>query len=288
MTVANLIGFVYNAQMPDAEALVYAIVEALGLRDRSWTSSAVGLGEMLSELESTALIVVVGGDGTILRTVRVVAPFNASIIGVNMGRVGFMSELRVEDAFEKLPAYLDDGMRTEERMMLQASVFGESQEIPRFTVHALNDIVVGRSAIARLLNIDVAIDTVQMPTNRADAVIVSTATGSTGYAMSAGGPILDPEAQLMVVRPVAAHTGLRDALVVPPDSVIELRVRDGLHTMLSADGFQDSSLDRSETVSVTRSPHVVRFLRAHAPSSFYSALMWRLGLQPLHEQPSPE
>ena len=90
---------------------------------------------------------------------------------------------------------------------------------------------------------------------------------------------------MIVVKPVAAHTGLRDALVVPPDSVIELRVRDGRHTMLSADGFQDSSLDGRDTVSITRSPHVVQFLRAHAPSSFYSALMWRLGLQPLSEQP---
>ncbi len=288
MTVANLVGLVHNSQMPDAGALAATIVESLGLRDRSWTSSAADLGEMLSELESTTLIVVVGGDGTILRTVRVVAPFDVPIVGINMGRVGFMSELRVEEALEKLPSYLNDGMRTEKRMMLEASVIADSQESPRLTVHALNDVVVGRSTIARLLNVDVTIDGVRLPTSRADAVIVSTATGSTGYAMSAGGPILYPEAQLMVVRPVAAHTGLRDALVVPPDSVVELRVRDGHHTMLSADGFQDSPLDGRDTVSITRSPHVVRFLRAHAPSSFYSALMWRLGLQPLSEQPSRE
>ena len=281
MTVAKLIGLVHNSQMPESGALVDTMVESLGLRGSCWTSSAGDLGEMRSEFDGTALIVVVGGDGTILRTVRVVAPFEVPIVGINMGRVGFMTELSVDDALEMLPLYLDGGVRTEERMMLQASVIEDTEEEPRLSLHALNDVVVGRSTIARLLNVDASIDGVRLPTNRADAVIVATATGSTGYAMSAGGPILFPEARVMVVKPVASHTGLRDALVVPPDSLIELRVRDGQHTMLSADGFQDSNLSERDRVVITRSPYVARFLRANAPNAFYSALMGRLGLESL-------
>ena len=163
--------------------------------------------------------------------------------------------------------------------MLQASVTVASEQEPRLTLHALNDVVIGRSSVARLLSIDATIDGVALTSNRADALIVSTATGSTGYALSAGGPILYPEARLIEIRPVAAHSGLRDALIVPHDSVIELRARDGSHTMLSADGFQDTSLDVHDKVTITRSPHVARFLRAHPPSFFYAALARRLGVE---------
>ena len=281
MIVADLIGLVHNAQMPASGALVSHIVEKLGLRDRCWVSSAGSLGEMRAALASTSLLIIVGGDGTILRTVRVAAPFEAPLVGVNMGRMGFMTEVSADDAVERLPSYLEGGVRVEERMMLQAQVMADPEERPRVALHALNDVVVGRNTIARLLNVDATIDGVALPTSRADAVIVSTATGSTGYAMSAGGPILYPEARLMVVKPVAPHTGLRDPLVVPSDSLIELRVRDGRHTMLSADGFQDTTLGASDRVVIERSPYTTRFLRADAPSVFYSALMWRLGLDRL-------
>ena len=265
--------------MPESGALVSHIIEKLGLRDRCWVSSAGSLGEMRESLASTSLLIVVGGDGTILRAVRVAAPFNAPMVGVNMGRVGFMTEVSVEDAVERLPSYLEGEMRVEERMMLQADVIADSEEDPHVTVHALNDVVVGRNTIARLLNVDAAVDGVRLPTNRADAVIVSTATGSTGYAMSAGGPILYPEARLIVIKAVASHTGLREPLVVPSDSRIELRVRDGRHTMLSADGFQDTSLGAEDRVAIGRSPYTTRFLRASPPNEFYSSLMERLGIE---------
>jgi NAD+ kinase len=220
---------------------------------------------------------VVGGDGTILRAVRAVASYGVPIVGVNMGRVGFMTELTVEHAAEKLPVYLEGGMRVEQRMMLQASVSPDSDK-PRITVHALNEVVVSRGSVGRLLDIETTVDGIPLTSYRADAVIVSTATGSTGYALSAGGPILYPEAKVMLVQPVAAHTGMRDGLILPGDSIIELRASGGHQPMLSVDGSLDMPLDTRERVTVQRSPYLARFLRADAASMFYSTLVRRLGL----------
>ena len=275
MTTPNLVGLVFNSQIPKAAELVESLASALGIQESSWISPAADVGDRLKELRRTSLIVTAGGDGTILRTLRVTAPFEIPIVGVNMGRVGFMTEVRLEDAVGRLPQYLNGNTRVEERMMLEAYVRSESSESGR-RLHALNDVVVGQSGVARLLDIDTWVDGVPLTSYRADAVIVSTATGSTGYALSAGGPILCPEVEMMLVQPVAAHTGLRQGLVLPKDSTVELRPGRGQKAILSADGFQDATLSADDTVVVKRSAHVARFLRADPPSSFYDSLTQRL------------
>ena len=277
MSMTGSIGLAYNSQLPEAAALVHSIVKSLDLRDRSWISSAGDLAEKSDELGRTSLVVVVGGDGTILRTVRVVAPFSVPLVGVNMGRVGFMAELAVEEAIEKLPAYLEGGMRVEERMMLQASV-SHDDGTPGVTLHALNDVVVGRGGVARLLDIETSVDGAPLTSYRADAVVVSTPTGSTGYARSAGGPILYPEADVMLVKHVAAHTGLREGLVLPGDSVVELLASGSNRAMLSVDGSHDTALAAGDRVTVARSPYVARFMRAQQQGGFYASLTRRLGV----------
>ena len=285
MPPRNLVGLVHNSRLPDAAGLVGSLVRYLDLEDRSWTSAATEIDRVQDKLKNTSMIVVVGGDGTILRTVRVIAPYSIPIVGVNMGRVGFMTELGEKEAIEKLEMYLNGALRVETRMMLEASVASESEESPRLTVHALNDVVVGRGEAARLLDIDTSVDGVALTSYRADAVIVATATGSTGYALSAGGPILYPEARVMLVQPVAAHTGLRDALVLPEQSVVELEAGDSHEATLTVDGFSDTILGAGDKVTVKCSPHVALFIRAHAPSTFYTALMQRLGLVYRSESP---
>ena len=282
----KLVGLVFNSRIPESADLVSTLVESLKLDGACWTSSAAKIGDVRGELESTSLVVTAGGDGTILRTLRVIAPFQIPIVGINMGRVGFMTELKVEEAVERLPIYLDGNLRVEERMMLQASVTSGPEGEPRLVLHGLNDVVVGQTGVAHLLDIEAVVDGATLTSYRADAVIVSTATGSTGYALSAGGPIMYPEARLMLVQPVAAHTGLREGLVLPEDSVIELRAGDGRRAMLSVDGFQDARLDPDDKVSIRRSPYVARFLRANPPGSFYTSLMRRLGL--VHRWRPPE
>ncbi|MCH7653138.1 MAG: NAD(+)/NADH kinase [Chloroflexi bacterium] len=275
------IGIVYNSQIEAAEAMAHKVVSALRLEDRCWVSSASELDHLRSNLENTSLIVVAGGDGTILRIVRITAPYGVPLVGINMGRVGFMSELTVAEAIEKLPKYLDGDLRVEERMMLETTVTRGSDSEPGLTLHALNDVVVGRGGITRLLDIKTVIDGVTLTSYRADAVIVSTATGSTGYALSAGGPILYPETRAMLIQPVAAHSGLSNGLILPEDSVLELKASDDHEAVLSVDGFSDTHLHMNDRVTVRKSPYVARFLRAHAPSTFYAALTRRLGLESL-------
>lgn len=271
-------GFVYNALVSDAPEFIDSLIGSLGLTQKSWVCSAVDVEEAVDHLDQTSLIVVAGGDGTILRTIRTIAPFGIPIVGINMGRVGFMSELRVENAAERLPAYMTGDMRVERRMMVHATVTGPGNGEVIFAAHALNDVVVGRGGVARLLNIATRVDGTSLTSYRADAVIVSTATGSTGYALSAGGPIFFPEARMLIMQPVAAHTGLRDGLVLPDTSVIELSASDGYHASLSVDGLDDLELAPGTRVTVARSDYEALFLRSEPPTSFYTELTRRLGL----------
>ena len=215
MTSSSLIGFVYNAQHPTALQMTEAVMRSLNLGDECWMSPAANLDAMRSELLETRLIVMAGGDGTILRVVRTIAEYGIPLVGINMGRIGFMAELQVHEAIEELPAYLNGSARLEERMMLEVNVRHGDEQEPYLNLHALNDVVVGRGGSARLLDIVATIDGVILTSYRADAVIVSTATGSTGYALSAGGPIMYPETMAMLIQPVAAHTGLRSGLILP-------------------------------------------------------------------------
>ena len=280
--------------MPATKEKAEEVIHELSLDDRVWVASAGDLPDSAHELENTSLVVVVGGDGTILRAIRAISPFNVPVVGIKMGKVGFMAELNPEEAISRLPEFLsfisqenqsETAIRVEERMMIEANIMPSSGTQPRITVHALNDITVGTSKAARLVELKASVNRVHLTTYRADAVIISTATGSTGYALSAGGPIVFPEAQMMILQPVAAHTGLRDGLILAPDSLIELEASDGYQASISADGFVDSVLESGEKVIIRRSPHTAKFLRAHQPDFFYTALNMRLGLAYRSQRP---
>ena len=280
--------------MPATKEKAEEVIHELSLYDRVWVASAGDLPDSAHELENTSLVVVVGGDGTILRAIRAISPFNVPVVGIKMGKVGFMAELNPEEAISRLPEFLsfisqenqsETAIRVEERMMIEANIMPSSGTQPRITVHALNDITVGTSKAARLVELKASVNRVHLTNYRADAVIISTATGSTGYALSAGGPIVFPEAQMMILQPVAAHTGLRDGLILAPDSLIELEASDGYQASISADGFVDSVLESGEKVIIRKSPHTAKFLRAHQPDFFYTALNMRLGLAYRSQRP---
>jgi len=281
------IGFVYNAQHPTALQMTEAVRRSLDLGEDYWLSAAEDLDDMRPLLNDTRFIVIAGGDGTILRVVRSIAEFGVPLVGINMGRVGFMAELQVHEAIDELPAYLNGSARMEERMMLDVSVSRGDEQEPYLTLHAINDVVVGRGGSARLLDIVATIDGVILTNYRADAVIVSTATGSTGYALSAGGPIMYPETKAMLIQPVAAHTGLRSGLILPDYTELELQASDKHEALLSVDGFTDTMLHGDDRVSIRRSQYVTRFLRRHAPTAFYAALTRRtLGMDTPTYNPS--
>ncbi|MDP3064428.1 MAG: NAD(+)/NADH kinase [Chloroflexota bacterium] len=280
------IGIVFNQRVKQAVELASALVERLGARSQTWSCPAVDVDAHAGEARSTGLIITVGGDGTILRAVRLAAPHGIPLLGINLGRLGFMTELKAEEALARVPEFLDGAGRVEERTMLQAEVLTERmrqeplrEERPgRLLFHALNDVVVGRGAVSRLVHIRAKVDGVDLAAYRADAVIVSTATGSTGYNLAAGGPILQPQSPNILLNPVAPHLGIGTALVFLPDTVIELVAESEGQCTVSIDGYVDMALSPQDSVRVTRSPYVARFLRLNPQSHYYATLIQRLGL----------
>ena len=273
-------GIVYNPTISGAQDLVTELTQRLGLADGALVCSVDDLERMNQDRLDVDLLITVGGDGTILRAVRIAAPHEVSILGINMGHMGFMTELRAEDAADSLDRYLANDLWIEERAMLQAQVVESDGATTDKVWHALNEAVVGSNAVARMARIQVSIDETPLTVYRADSVIVATATGSTGYALSVGGPILHPQSKDILLKPVAAHLGLTSALVLPATSKVELTVLSDAPAMLSVDGHSDVHLSEGARVRVQASPYVARFLRAHEPSHHYALLMQRLGLGP--------
>ena len=239
-----------------------------------WTCSAWDKDKACEQVPGTELIITVGGDGTILRAAQAVIPVSPPILSINMGKLGFMTELSSLEALAVLPDILEGKGWIDQRVMLRAEVVAGGGQPQVF--HALNDVVVARGEIARLIKVIAGIDGQPLTTYRADGVIVATATGSTGYALAARGPVLDPQSQDILLTPVAPHLCLAYPLVLSPAAVITLRLETYITATISVDGHINLPLENGDTVTVGRSPHVTRFLRVRPRESFYSSLEEKL------------
>ena len=275
MITSDNVGIVFNPHSSKAKPLAVKLWDILHLKDPSWLLSTPELGHGgLSS--STALIITVGGDGTILSANQVAAPLEIPILGVNLGRVGFMTELSAEESLTKVWDYMRGDARIETRTMLEAEVISDEEKSPPRYLHALNDVVVGRDVISRLVHLEVKIDGATLITYRADGVIVATATGSTGYSIAAGGPILHPQSRDLLISPVATHLGLSTSLVLSPDSTVEIGLRSDFPGVMSVDGRTDIPLSPGDSVGVKRSTQSARFLRMQPYNHFYATLTNRL------------
>ncbi|MBN1161343.1 MAG: NAD(+)/NADH kinase [Dehalococcoidales bacterium] len=226
--------------------------------------------EIQTMLEGTDLLLTVGGDGTILRAVQAVIPGTTPITGINQGKLGFMTELDAAEAIQKLPLLFAGQGWLDERTMLQAELVAQGQETRVF--HALNDVVIARGEIPRIIRIDAAIDGQPLATFKTDALVISTATGSTGYALAARGPIMHPQSRDILLVPVAPHLCLSYPLVLPETTEIRLRVNTYHPAALSVDGHINMPISDGDTIIIKRSPHVARFFRIRAENSFYLSL----------------
>ena len=262
----------YNADSERALPLANALAEALGTRHplQATNESEASLAAM-----SLSVLITVGGDGTLLRAARMAAAADVPLLGVNLGRLGFLTEIEAADALRLAPRYLagEFTWMDERRMMQCVTHTAEGAGTP---VHVLNDVVVGRGRIAHLARIGVSVNGVELTTYQADAVVVSTATGSTAYALAAGGPILYPASGDMVIVPVATHGDLDAPVVVPEDSSVELVIKSRHDAIMTADGFVDEPMGMGDSAVVTASPHRARFLRAGSPNRFFETLVYRL------------
>ena len=267
------ISILYNSDSDLALPLANELASMLGARLPLLSTK----DEPAADLpEATKIMITIGGDGTLLRAARLTAGHNVPLLGVNLGRLGFLTEIEANDAIEQVPQYLagDDAFWIDERRMIscQTANFNGLHT----SMHALNDVVVGRGRIANLSRISVSINNVELTTYQADAVIVATATGSTAYALSAGGPILYPSSGDIVIVPVATQGDLDAPVVVPEGSNIRLAIKSDHDAFMTADGFMDVPMSQGNYIQVSSSPYRTQFLRKGSPDSFYETLVYRL------------
>jgi NAD+ kinase len=278
------VGIVYHPKIAAAKTLVEHLAELLpSLNRTAWTCSAWDEEGMRAESPGTDLAISVGGDGTILRVARAVSDWEIPILGVNFGHLGFMTELSADDIIERLPSVLNGGGWVDRRMMLQADLYRRDgsrhdEGLPQ-PLCALNDVMMGRGATSRVVYVKATVDGVLLTTYKADGVVIATATGSTGYSLAAGGPILYPQAEDILIKPISAHLTLAYPLVLPSTAVIELEVHTDHEAMLSVDGQISVALHDGDRIVARRGCHVARFLRVNPPEYFYSALERRLKLK---------
>jgi len=272
------IGILYNPLADGAAALAGEIKEFLSLRGiTAWLGLAREEEKAKAQLAGTDLIISIGGDGTILRAFHVVVPSEVPILGVNLGRLGFMTELGPVEVLSKLPALLDGQGWLDERAVLEAEVLPPGERTnPKTSYYALNDVVLGRGSIARLVYVEAMIGGQPFAAYRADGVLVATATGSTGYALAAGGPILHPRAKEFLLLPLLSHLSSSYPLVLPRDAEVELRVSTNHEAVVTVDGHLNLPVPDSTVVRVKLSARTVRFLRVRPRESFYSTLEQKL------------
>lgn len=229
----------------------------------------------LEEIGARAnLAIVLGGDGTMLNIARKLAPFDVPLVGINQGRLGFLTDLSIDTMLETLGSILDGRYVTERRMLLYAEVI--RSEASMFNALALNDVAVNRGIGGSMIEFEVRINGEYVYSLRADGLIVATPTGSTAYALSAGGPILHPSLDLIALVPVSPHTLSNRPIVVGPDAAVEILMHRTADARVHSDSHSHFDLQENDKVVVRRSPHTVRLLHS-ADHSYYRMLREKLG-----------
>lgn len=225
-------------------------------------------------LEGVELLVALGGDGTVLRAARLAIEHGIPVLPVAMGHLSFMAELRPDELYNGLDLLIGGGGWYDERTLLTATIQRPGGAFGPIT--ALNEVVLARGEINRVAAIDIEIYEARLTTYHADGVIVATATGSTAYALAAGGPIIDPRSRALALVPIAAHLTNLPSLVLHEDAVITLRLRSRHQVAFSSDGRESIPLNEGDVVEVRRAEATCIFARVHPPSTFYARLTQRL------------
>jgi len=270
-------GLLHHPKLPESLVLAQEMARYLDERGVApWLCSAWDEDEVACNVRDLDLLVTLGGDGTILRTARIAAQHSVPILGLNLGRVGFLAEIEVGDWQEKLQRVLAGEYWLEEREMLRAGLWrgGNAPE----TFEALNDVVISRASLARVVRLATYIDESYLTTYVADGLIVATATGSTAYALAVGGPILPPQLRNFLLIPIASYLSLDRAIVLSEGAKVEVEVSTDHHAILTVDGQIHVELEDADRVALGASPHTCRFVRLQDRGYFYRNLMKRLRL----------
>lgn len=239
------------------------------VQDRSLKNSAEGVcTDSCTREESVPkdadCILVLGGDGTLLQAAVDCMDLDIPLLGINLGTLGFMAEVEKTNIEHALQALIDGDYEVEERMMLDGQIYHDEEKIQE--LHALNDIVLTRSGSLRIVAYDIYVNGQFLNSYSADGVIVSTPTGSTGYNMSAGGPIVEPKAKMLLLTPICPHKVGARSIVLSADDLIEIRVTDGRNggiqkMEVNFDGSVTKPLSTGDSIRICQSTRVTKFIR---------------------------
>jgi NAD+ kinase len=232
-------------------------------------ASAVRLKGLRTEdiPDKVDFLVVLGGDGTMISAARLVAGRTIPIMGVNLGGLGFITEINKDDIFSALEQVLEGRFRIQERIMLDAVLIRKSKEACRFT--ALNDIVINKGALARMFEMETFVQGAYLTTYRADGLIISTPTGSTAYSLAAGGPILYPTLESIIVTPICPHMLSNRPLVLPDNRTIKVVPKtDTEGVYLTADGQIGRLLKQGDIIEIKKSVSITRMISSNGHDHF--------------------
>jgi NAD+ kinase len=234
-----------------------------------------GRSLVFSGYENADMLICLGGDGTFLTAIHDTFQFHAPIIGVNLGSVGFLAEIAPDCISSALRQLFSGNYKTEKRMMLE-SVCRTTQGKVKARSVSLNDLVISRGGISRILNLDLSIDGFLVEKLPGDGVIVSTPTGSTAYSLSAGGPIIQPDLEMLLITPLNPHTLHNRCYIAGPGSRIEIVVKDyPFNPLLTSDGIHVCMLDQGDRITVTKSKAHMHLIRLD-PVNFYGSLTTKI------------
>jgi len=222
------------------------------------------------------MLIILGGDGTLLSAARHVADAHAEvpIFGVNLGSLGFMAEVSLDELYDNLEKAIAGKLETEDRMMLTTSVLRRGRRVARYRV--LNDAVINKGALARMMELKVSVNGGHLTTLRSDGLIVATPTGSTAYSLSAGGPIIHPTIHCFVVTPICPHTLSNRPIALPDSVVVTVRlISQSEDVSLTLDGQIGFSLERDDIVEIRRSRFRMRLIK-HPSKGYYEILRTKL------------
>jgi NAD+ kinase len=275
------IGFAYN---PTSDAAVELRERAAGWAEAhgiaEWSSPAADHDALHRELPGTDVLVVLGGDGTFLRAAHAVIEDDVPLLGINVGKVGFLSKVEANDIEPVLAKLVDGRYEIEPRMALEGRILRGGTQSSGERLLALNDVVVARGSLARVVRLDTSIDGTHLASFIADGLVVASPTGSTGYSFSAGGPILGPTARNLVVTPIAGYLTTIRSVVVGPTAIVRCRVVDAHEALVSVDGREDIPLAVGDVVEVRAIERPVRLVEPEGSLPFWDLVRRKVELLP--------
>lgn len=220
------------------------------------------------------LIVVLGGDGTLLSVARIAHPFNVPILAVNLGSLGFLTEIVLSELYAILEKVLDGQFEYESRMLLNACLWRDNEKAGDY--HVLNDVVINKGVLARIVNLEVRVNNQYMTSYRADGLIIATPTGSTAYSLSAGGPIIHPSMNALVLSPICPFTLTNRSIVIPDQSLIQVELAtENENVRVTLDGQEGCDMVQGDVLEVKKTQTTLKLIQAPG-KNYYQILRKKL------------